>query len=150
MSRPKTKHWYPKNPKKYMGDPTKIISRSSWETRAMNWLDLNDSVLLWASEEMTVQYYSPIDCKMHRYFPDFLAKMKLKDGSTKTYMIEVKPNKERYPSLSKNKKTFITEMCTYTVNQAKWKAADEFCKSRGIEFIVLDEYDLGIKQRPKQ
>ena len=147
MSRPKPKPWYPKNPSKYIGDATKIISRSSWETRIFHFMDDNPGVLFWNSEEIEIPYYSSIDNKMHRYFPDVLAKMKTKSGIDKTYLIEVKPAKERFPPTTKNKKQFITEMCTYTVNQAKWKAAEEFCKSRGIEFLIVDEFDLGIKKR---
>ena len=33
---------------------------------------------------------------------------------------------------------------TYVVNQAKWKAADEFCKKQNIEFIVLTEKHLKV------
>jgi hypothetical protein len=32
---------------------------------------------------------------------------------------------------------------TYAVNQAKWKAAEEFCKDRMIEFKIITEEDLG-------
>jgi hypothetical protein len=31
------------------------------------------------------------------------------------------------------------------VNEAKWKAAEEFCADRKWQFKVLTEYDLGIK-----
>jgi hypothetical protein len=33
----------------------------------------------------------------------------------------------------------------YVKNQAKWKAAEEFCKDRQWEFKVLTEDHLGIK-----
>ena len=36
-------------------------------------------------------------------------------------------------------------MKTYSVNQAKWKAADEWCKDRKIEFKIITENELGIK-----
>ena len=35
----------PKNPKKYGGDPTNIIYRSSWEHRLMKYLDENSNIL---------------------------------------------------------------------------------------------------------
>jgi len=147
MARPKPRKWTPKNPSKYMGDSTNIVSRSSWETKAFNWMDLNSSVIMWNSEELVIPYYSPVDQKMHRYHPDILARMKTKVGE-KNFLIEIKPNKERYPSTAKNKKQYITEMCTYAINIAKWKAAEEFCKKQGIIFLILDEFDLGIKKRP--
>lgn len=149
MARPTPKKWIPKNPEKYAGDPKNIITRSSWETKTMNFLDGNVNVLMWASEEFNIKYVSPLDNKVHRYFCDFLAKMRLRDGSTRTYLIEVKPNKECSVPTTKNKKQFLIEMQTYLVNQAKWEAARAFCTQKGLTFLVLDEYDIGIKKRPK-
>lgn len=150
MSRPTPRKWYPKNPEKYMGDIKNIVARSSWEIKTLNWLDSNQNVLYYSSEEIAIPYFSPVDNRMHRYFPDFLARMKTKDGTIKTYLIEVKPSKERFLPTTKNKKQFLLEMCTYTVNQAKWAAAEAFCKIKNICFIVIDEYDLSIKKSPKQ
>ena len=42
----------------------------------------------------------------------------------------------------KKTKKYITEVVTYGVNQAKWKAAEEFCEKRGWKFKVLTEKDL--------
>lgn len=135
----------PKNPLKYKGDAENIIYRSSWEVRVMKYLDENPSVIWWASEEMFVRYYSPVDNKIHRYFPDFLANVRRKDNSSITYMIEVKPEKETKPPVQKRKtKRYIQESVTYIVNQSKWKAATEFCKDHGWEFKVVTEKDLGI------
>ena len=39
----------PKNPSKYMGDPTNIIYRSSWELRLMSYLDDHKNVTAQAS-----------------------------------------------------------------------------------------------------
>lgn len=147
MAFPKPKKWIPKHPEKYAGDSKNIVTRSSWETRAMHFLDMNENVILWASEEFNIKYISPLDGREHRYFCDFLAKMKTRDGSIKTYLIEVKPNKERSAPTTKNKKQFLSEMQTFVVNKAKWAAAEAFCKSKGITFLIIDEYDLGIKKR---
>lgn len=147
MARPKPRKWKPKNPEKYVGDVNNIVTRSSWETRAMSFFDLNENVLMWASEEFNIKYVSPIDMKEHKYFCDFLAKMKLRDGSIHTYLIEVKPFSECHPPTTKNKKLFLSQMQTYIVNQAKWAAAELFCKEKGITFLVLGEFDLGIKKR---
>jgi len=137
----------PRNPHKYRGDPHNIIYRSTWECRVMNWLDTNDSVIEWASEEMFVPYKSPIDGKMHRYFPDFLVRFKQKDGTTKVMMIEVKPEKQTKPPIKKSRvtKQYINEVVTWGTNEAKWKAATEYCLDRGWMFKVVTEYDLGIK-----
>ena len=69
----------PKNPQKYIGDYNNIVYRSSWECKVMDWLDRNDNIISWASEELIIPYLSPADNKYHRYFPDFLVKAKTRD-----------------------------------------------------------------------
>ena len=59
------------NPNKYKGNPTKIVYRSGWEKKVMEKLDLSPQVEQWASEEVIIPYRSPLDRKIHRYFPDF-------------------------------------------------------------------------------
>lgn len=140
------KGWFkPQNPTKYKGDPTKIIYRSNWELRVMKHFDIDPNVLWWASEELVIRYKSPIDQKLHRYFPDFVAHLKQTTGKEKTVVIEVKPEKQTQKPIQKRKtKLFIQEAMTYAVNQEKWRAADLFCKEHGWEFKILTEKDLGI------
>ena len=135
----------PKNPNKYVGDANNIIYRSSWECRCMSYFDRTDEVISWASEELNIPYRSPVDGKIHRYFPDFIIRVKSGD-KTKTIMIEVKPYKQTQPPKQRSRvtKQYITEVATYGVNQSKWKAAEEYCKDRNWEFKILTEIDLGI------
>ena len=136
----------PKNPQKYVGDPNNIVYRSSWECRVMDWLDRNRDIISWASEELIVPYISPVDNRVHRYFPDFLVKVRNKEGQLKTLMIEVKPKKQTQPPMQQRRitKQYITEVTTWGVNQAKWKAATEYCLDRGWEFKLVTETDLGL------
>jgi hypothetical protein len=135
----------PKNPKKYAGDSNNIIWRSTWERKVMDWLDQSESVVYWSSEELAIKYYNPVDNKIHRYFPDFIVKVKRKDGTVMTHIIEVKPEHQTKQPVRKRKtQKFINEYITYTINQSKWKAATEFCKDRGWEFRILTEKNLGI------
>lgn len=138
--------YVPKNPSKYRGNASNIVYRSSWELRVFKWMDDNQSVLEWASEECVIPYKSPVDQKLHRYFPDIWAKVKGMDGRTKTYLIEIKPEAQANEPKVKKKitKQYITEVCTYAINQAKWKAAREYCMDRKWEFKVLTEKDLGL------
>jgi len=136
----------PKNPAKYNGDSTNIIYRSLWELRVMKYLDDHPGVIWWASEELVIPYWNPIDNRKHRYFPDFVAKMKTKDGKIKTVVMEVKPDKQTKPPVQKRRtKKYLEESATYLINQSKWKAALEFCKDHGWEFKILTEHDLGLK-----
>jgi hypothetical protein len=136
----------PKNPQKYVGDANNIIYRSSWECKVMSWLDRNDNIVSWASEELIIPYISPVDGRRHRYFPDFLVKVKTRDGLVKTMILEVKPKKqtEKPEQRKRITKQYINEVATWGVNQAKWKAATEFCLDRGWEFKILTEDHLGI------
>tara|TARA_B100000131_G_scaffold249747_1_gene243072 strand:- start:2397 stop:2834 length:438 start_codon:yes stop_codon:yes gene_type:complete len=134
-------------PYKYKGDPTKVIYRSLWELKFMRYCDSNINILEWGSEEMYVWYRSPVDNRPHRYFPDFYIKAKESNGKIKKYIIEVKPQKQTKPPSKPKRQTkgYLREAFEYARNQAKWKAANEWCIDRGFEFKVLTEKELGIK-----
>ena len=136
----------PNNPKKYNGDYRNIICRSNWERRFCSWCDLNENVLEWGSEEFWIPYRAP-DGRVRRYFPDFIMKVKEQTGEIKTYVIEVKPAKQtRRPKPRKKvTKSYLYECKTYEVNQAKWKAAREWCADRKVEFKIITEKELGIR-----
>ena len=88
----------PTNPKKYKGDPTNIIYRSLWERKFMFYCDLNDNILEWGSEEFFIPYRSPLDNRVHRYFPDFYIKYIKSNGSICRSIIEVKPDRQKQTS----------------------------------------------------
>ena len=137
----------PRITKKYKGDYTNIIYRSLWELKFMKYCDSNQNILEWGSEEFFIPYTSPVDGKRHRYYPDFYIKVKESTGQVKKYVIEIKPKKQCIEPKPQKKKTkgYIYEVCEYAKNQAKWKAASEYCKDRMVEFKVLTENELGIK-----
>ena len=136
-----------KNPDKYKGNPTKVVYRSSWELKFMNYCDTNTNILEWGSEEMYVWYKSPVDNKPHRYFPDFYIKARESNGQIKKYIIEVKPQRQTKPPAKPKRQTrgYLREAYEYAKSRAKWKAANEWCLDRGFEFKVLTEKELGIK-----
>ena len=137
----------PSNPKKYKGDPSNIIYRSLWERKFMVYCDRNDRIMEWGSEEFFIPYKHPIDGKYHRYYPDFLVKVKNKNGIIKTRMVEVKPYKQVQEPKVQNRKTkrYINEVKTFAINTYKWKAAREFCEDRDWEFVIITEKELGIQ-----
>lgn len=139
----------PKNPQKYNGDPTNIIYRSLWERKCMVKFDENPNVLEWRSEEIAIPYISPIDNKIHRYFPDFLIKVVTKEGSKKTYLIEVKPKSQTKEPKKKKRITqaYLREVTEWGKNSAKWKAAENYCFDRGWEFKILTEDEIFGKNR---
>jgi len=100
----------------------------------------------WGSETVIVPYISPLDKKVHRYFVDFYIKVMDKNGGLQKYLIEIKPERFTKPPTIPARKTkaFIDEVFQYGVNEAKWKAAFEFCQDRNMKFMVLTEKDLGL------
>jgi hypothetical protein len=140
-------YFKPINPQKYKGNPSNIIYRSGWELKLMSYLDKHPDVIQWSSEEIVIPYRSPIDGKVHRYFPDFYVKKKNIDGVIETSLIEVKPAHQTKPPVKKTKvtKQYINEVTTWGINEAKWKAAAEYCKDRKWTFHIFTEKELNIK-----
>lgn len=134
----------PKNPQKYKGDPTNIAYRSAWELRLMLYFDLQPAIIWWSSEEKVIPYRSPIDNRIHRYFPDFIINKKDINGKIETIMIEVKPKAQTLEPIRKEKtsKRYLNEVMTYGVNQAKWDAAENYCKDRGWKFMIFTESEI--------
>lgn len=137
----------PSNPEKYRGNVCNIIYRSLWERKFLQYCDTNENILEYSSEEMFVWYKSPMDGKPHRYYPDFLIKVKESDGSIKKMMIEIKPHKQTVlpPKPKRQTKKYLYEAYEYAKNQSKWEAAKEWCLDHGYEFKVLTESELGVK-----
>lgn len=134
----------PVNIEKYIGDHYPI-TRSSYESKFCRWLDSNPNVLKWNSEQIEIKYYDPTTNKVRRYFPDFFMQALDKNGKVKNYIIEIKPDKETRPPRMrgrKKEKTFIYEQTTWMKNQAKWKAAIDWCTQHGFEFKILTENEL--------
>ena len=134
----------PKNPNKYVGDPTKINYRSLWERKCMLRFDDNPNIIKWASEEIAIPYLSPVDRKRHRYYPDFMVELKNKEGKVETIMIEVKPKKQTEPPKPRKRKsvTYLNEAKTYAINQAKWAAAQALCDRKGWTFRIMTEKEI--------
>ena len=138
--------YYPSFPRKYKGDPTNIIYRSLWERKFMVYCDKNTKILEWGSEEIALPYISPHDSRVHRYFPDSYIKVQENTGKIKRYLIEVKPLKQTTKPKRPKRQTkgYIREAFEYARNQAKWKAAREYCADRMWEFKVITEKELDI------
>lgn len=132
--------FHPLHKEKYKGT-LPIVYRSSLELKVFRWLDHNPNIVSWGSETVIIPYQSPIDGKLHRYFVD--ANLTLKENNTfQKYLIEIKPHSQVLPptkSTKKSPKTIIYENVTYSVNQAKWEAAREWCKKHNYKFLIFTE-----------
>lgn len=110
----------------------------------MTHLDDNPNVVGWSNEEIVIPYLSPVDNKWHRYFPDFLVKIRNKEGNVDCMILEVKPASQSAPPQKRSKvtKSYIREVVTWGVNEAKWNAAVEYCKDRKWTFKVITENEI--------
>ena len=135
----------PKNQDKFIG--SKAVYRSGLELKFFRFCDDNPNVLEWGSENIIVPYISPLDNRAHRYYVDnYIA---IKEGlEVVKYLVEIKPSKQTKPPTTKYRKRqhLIFEQKQYVINQAKWKAAKEFCKKKGLTFIILTEKELIFKR----
>lgn len=134
-----------KNPKKYLGDPDKIIYRSSWEQRAFEVCDNNPYVLEWGSEIIKIPYLAPTmngGTRVKNYYPDLYVVVSDGDGNVTRKLIEIKPVKQTQKPRSKKPQTRLYEEYTYAVNLSKWEAAKEWCRERGIIFEIATEQEM--------
>lgn len=109
-------------------------------------LDENPNVIGWSNEEIIIPYLSPVDGRWHRYFPDFFVKVKNRQGIEESLILEVKPKSQASPPKMKSRVTrqYIQEVANWGVNEAKWKAATEYCKDKNWKFNIITEDHLGI------
>lgn len=145
-----------RNPQKYIGDPDKVIARSTWETTAFEFCDNNPNILFWCSEEIKIPYIKPVltstgqmSSKLANYYPDLYVEYLTKDGQICKELIEIKPKKQTRASKARNYSTNLFENMAYTVNMAKWEAAKRWCTPRGITFFVLTEDSLFNRNKHK-
>lgn len=127
-----------KNPDKYVGNKTPTY-RSSWEFAFMKFCDEHPSVNKWASEAIRIPYRNPLSGKQTIYVPDFFIAYSDAKGKQRVELIEVKPeNQTIKEKLGRSKHN----QAHWIVNQAKWEAANAYCKQKGIKFRIVTEQDI--------
>lgn len=132
--------YQPINPKKYVGNHNNIVYRSNLEKKFMLYCDRNPDILNWASEELAIRYYSPLDKKYHRYFPDFI----LKTVKGEKFVVEIKPHRKLSPpSIPKRQsQRYLNEAFDYVRNKSKFSAAEKWCEDKGCKFVIMTEKHL--------
>lgn len=126
------------NPEKYVGTKSPIY-RSSWEWSFMRFCDTNPSIQKWASEAINIPYRDPLTGRQTIYVPDFFIQYVDKKGKMMVELIEIKPASQTIlERVGKNK----YNQAQFVKNQAKWAAANAWCKQQGIKFRIVNENDL--------
>ena len=123
--------WFePRNPDKYVGKHRPRY-RSGWEHSFMVFLDENDHILQWASEAISIPYRHPLTGKQTIYVPDFFIQYVDKSNKMHVELIEIKPASQTIlERVGKNK----YNQAQFVKNQAKWQAANAWCKQQGFNF----------------
>lgn len=127
-----------KHPEKYVGNKLPTY-RSSWEWSFMNFCDTNKSIHKWASEAIAIPYRDPLTNRQTIYVPDFFIQYVDKHGKMIVELVEIKPASQTIlERVGKNK----YNQAQFVKNQAKWAAANLWCKQQGIKFRILNENDI--------
>ena len=138
MSRYAQGKFNPKNPEKYIGGKVPTY-RSGWEFQFMKFCDENPNVTNWASEAIRIPYRNPLTGKHTIYVPDFFIAYADKTGKQFVELIEVKPyNQTSLKEAGRSKHNQLHAV----VNQAKFEAANAYCKQNGIKFRIVTERDI--------
>ena len=124
----------PKNPQKYAGKKNPRY-RSGWELTFMRMCDNHPAVLSWQSEPVRIPYRNPFTGDYTYYVPDFIMIYKNKTGRKVAELVEIKPSSQTILEKAKNK----YDKARIILNKAKWKAAGEWAKRKGMRFRVLNE-----------
>lgn len=127
----------PQNPDKFIGGKLPF-ARSSWETAFMRFCDGHPNILKWASENVKIPYRNPLTGKITNYVPDFMIQYQDKNGKTLVELIEIKPKSQTVIENARGRGDKLATM----VNAAKWTAAQEWCKMKGIHFKVITEEQI--------
>jgi len=113
--------------------------RSSWELAVMRMCDNNPSIQQWASESIKIPYRDPLTGKQTVYVPDFLVVYVDRNQKKHAEVWEIKPaNQMLKEKVGKN----VYNQAQYVKNQAKWQVANQWCRTNGLKFRVINEHDI--------
>lgn len=133
----KTGYYYPLNPEKYVAESKTIIYKSSLEQRFMLYLDKNSSIRWWKYEPFPIKYFDASTNKVRKYYIDFV--IAVKGNPDKIFYCEIKSKKETIKPKNPNN---VADNLLYLKNISKWKAAKQYCASKGYGFLVITEDQL--------
>lgn len=138
-------YFTPSDPSKYLGDPSNIVYRSSWELKFLQYCDKNDKIVEYSAEAVSVMYFNPFLKRPATYWIDCYMATKGDDGSITKWLIEVKPNKFLNPPTAPKRMTdkqtlnYARHAKAYMINAAKFEAAKNYAQENGMKFGIITE-----------
>ena len=133
------------NTSKYVGNKPPFY-RSSWELAFMRMCDNHPNITKWASENVKIPYLNPASGKYTNYVPDFMIQYTDKNGNEHVELIEIKPRNQTTLESARTQGQAIQT----AINTAKWTAAQEWCKRKGIRFKVINEDQIFKNNKPRK
>ena len=124
------------NPDKYIGKHQPRY-RSGWELAVFRMCDNHPAILGWGSETHRIPYRNPITGKQTSYVPDLLMIYKDAKGQNHAEMVEIKPSKQTLTGAKS-----LQDKAAAVVNQAKWEAANAWCRAHQMKFRVITENEI--------
>lgn len=127
------------NPDKYVGKNKIVTVRSSLELKYIIFLDKNDRVLEWSSEDRIFNY-KDLTGKNHRYYIDFWLKYINNDNIVAEKFVEIKPYYQTIPP----KATYSRyAKAQWIQNNLKWQAVKDYCElNENVKFEIVTEKQL--------
>jgi hypothetical protein len=130
-----------------------LFYRSGLEQKMMIYLDNNEKIVFWGSENLKIPYTKTewvaesqdYKTSEHTYYPDFYYELRKADGSISKVVAEVKPYSETVEPVlksnptAKQMKNFEYALKMYNKNLSKWTYMIEYCQRKGFEFIIITE-----------
>lgn len=151
---------------KYVGDPTLIIYRSSWELTFLRWCDFSPSIIKFSSEPIRIPYYDrtskleeckkyglnpndPKNWEVKNYNVDFWLQIQKDENVTEKWFVEIKPSeklKKPVPppenSPLKIQRKFVNEAREFLLNEAKFAAMNAYANKVNAKFYIFTEIQL--------
>lgn len=133
------------NTDKFVGNRNPTY-RSSWELAFMRMCDSHPNIKKWASENVKIPYRHPVTGKYTNYVPDFMLQYIDKNDNPHVELIEIKPRNQTTMESARSQGQKIQTI----INAAKWTAAQEWCKRKGIRFKVINEDQIFSNKKPRK
>lgn len=135
------------HPEKFIGDYSEKVGvpyRSGLEYRFIKTIDSSEVCIRWTYEHdaFIIPYMSPIDHRQHRYYPDFYVEVRLYNGETKRYLVEVKAQKDTQkpdPKKFKDRSSYAYQLRQSLLVEVKRRAAENWCKQHGLQYLFVTE-----------
>jgi len=109
-----------------------VIFRSGLEYQFIQFCENSPTVKKWASEVLSIKYYSRLDGKECNYYPDYV----IENSKGVRCVVELKPyNQTVKPDMTDSQ--WLKEQ--WIKNVDKWNAAKKFCENNGLKFIIITE-----------